>query len=227
MLHTRAYEAVLMDMQMPEMDGLEATRRIRQEPAFRDLPIIAMSANAMQEHIDACLAAGMNDFISKPIQRKALVQSLRRWLKSRPADTRASERPDSAARGDRLSPIPAVAGIDLAGTVRRLGIPFDQLRPLLLRFADNARHTLEKLNAAVMTQKASDARLHAARTGRRRRQPGGRTAPRGGPNPRTGRQPRVGQPRQPVGAGRRLRGRRAPIDRIAPYRFTRRRFAPG
>jgi len=161
MLHARAYEAVLMDMQMPEMDGLEATRRIRQEPAFRDLPIIAMSANAMQEHIDACLAAGMNDFISKPIQRKALVQSLRRWLKSRPADTSGPDEIDSAARDDRLSPIPAVAGIDLAGTVRRLGIPFDQLRPLLLRFADNARHTLEKLNAAVMTQNASNARLHA------------------------------------------------------------------
>ena len=56
---------------MPEMDGLEATRRIRQEPAFFNLPIIAMTANAMKADVESCRSAGMNDFLSKPIERAA------------------------------------------------------------------------------------------------------------------------------------------------------------
>jgi CheY-like chemotaxis protein len=72
------YDAVLMDMQMPEMDGLAATRALRKERYAR--PIIAMTANAMKADLDACVAAGMNDHIIKPIERRALVQTLRRWL---------------------------------------------------------------------------------------------------------------------------------------------------
>ena len=67
------YAAILMDMQMPEMDGLEATRALRADPEFRDLPIIAMTANAMRQDLDACLAAGMNDHVVKPIDRAVLV----------------------------------------------------------------------------------------------------------------------------------------------------------
>jgi CheY-like chemotaxis protein len=60
------------------MDRLEATRRIRQQSALQNLPIIAMSAKTTKTDVQACLAAGMNDFLSKPIERPALVQSLRR-----------------------------------------------------------------------------------------------------------------------------------------------------
>ena len=68
---------------MPEMDGLAATRAMRDDPTLHDLPIIAMTANAMKADLDACLAAGMNDHITKPIERKALLQTLRRWLPAR------------------------------------------------------------------------------------------------------------------------------------------------
>lgn len=79
-LKRQAFDVIFMDMQMPEMDGLTATRRIRQEfPADRQPVIIAMTANAMESDKDACLAAGMNDYISKPILPEVLEAALERW----------------------------------------------------------------------------------------------------------------------------------------------------
>jgi two-component system sensor histidine kinase/response regulator len=166
MVRKKRYDAVLMDMQMPEMDGLEATRQIRADPAFSDLPIIAMTANAMKADVDACLAAGMNHFVSKPVERGALVQSLRRWLPARAARSDGRQPggrketgllvPESVPAITGLpsadlgqSAMPSLPGIDIAGSVKRLGIPFERLRPLLLRFADGQQKLLEKLRVAV------------------------------------------------------------------------------
>ncbi len=80
------YELILMDMQMPVMDGLEATRRIRSsEGANVDCPIIALTANAMQSDQQACRAAGMNDFLSKPFNREVLAACFLRWQVPKPA----------------------------------------------------------------------------------------------------------------------------------------------
>jgi two-component system sensor histidine kinase/response regulator len=78
------FDAVLMDLQMPVMDGFEATRAIRALPEGRDLPIIAMTAAAMQHDRDAALAAGMDDHIAKPISPQALIGILLRRLRPRP-----------------------------------------------------------------------------------------------------------------------------------------------
>lgn len=78
----KAYSLILMDMQMPEMDGLEATRRIRANAGpNQHTPIIALTANAMQSDQVACKEAGMNDFLGKPFSKKALVDCMNRWTK--------------------------------------------------------------------------------------------------------------------------------------------------
>jgi CheY-like chemotaxis protein len=86
-LAKRRYDIVLMDVQMPEMDGLEATRRVRGDLPEESQPrIIAMTANATQEDRAACLAAGMDDFLSKPVAAAQLAAALERWT-SAPASS--------------------------------------------------------------------------------------------------------------------------------------------
>jgi CheY-like chemotaxis protein len=74
------FDVVLMDMQMPDMDGLQATRAIRQLPHGRRLPIVAMTAGAMEDDRQLCLAAGMDDHVAKPIDPKELVEALLTWV---------------------------------------------------------------------------------------------------------------------------------------------------
>ncbi|MGC2408421.1 MAG: response regulator [Methyloceanibacter sp.] len=81
------YDVVLMDMQMPVMDGIEATRAIRSDPRFQSLPIIAMTANAMAADREKCLHAGMNDHIGKPIDPNQLFSVLLRWAERRNVET--------------------------------------------------------------------------------------------------------------------------------------------
>ncbi len=79
-VRANAYDVVLMDMQMPVMDGVAATRAIRQLPGLAVQPIIAMTANAMEESREACIAAGMNDHWAKPIDTERLWAALKKWI---------------------------------------------------------------------------------------------------------------------------------------------------
>jgi CheY-like chemotaxis protein len=89
MVQEKEYDLVLMDMQMPVMDGIEATRVIRSDPRFETLPIIAMTANAMAADRDRCLEAGMNDHIAKPIDPDQLFSVMLRWTRRRAAEDKS------------------------------------------------------------------------------------------------------------------------------------------
>jgi PAS domain S-box-containing protein len=117
------YDLVLMDVQMPEMDGLEATGHIRDlQSAVRnhDIPIIAMTANAMQGDREICLKAGMNDYVSKPVSPQTLAEALKKWLSKETLTTTAQssvtpEQPSSVVDQDSELPV-----FDRAGMLSRL-----------------------------------------------------------------------------------------------------------
>ena len=124
-VHRVAYDVILMDMQMPVMDGIAATRAIRQLPAYVTTPIVAMTANAFDEDRQRCLAAGMNDHIAKPVDPDTLFAVLARWL-SAPASVAPrslapppppppSKPPTDASLRRRIEAIP---GLDVEGGLR-------------------------------------------------------------------------------------------------------------
>jgi two-component system sensor histidine kinase/response regulator len=150
------YAAILMDMQMPELDGIGATRALRADARFANVPIIAMTANAMKSDLEACLAAGMNDHVTKPIDRKALVDTLRRWLPAAVAVSPAAETPASAAESK-----PALEGIDVAGALQRLGLDRVSLERMLLRYGDSQGQMIGALQVAVADGDGAEAARHA------------------------------------------------------------------
>jgi CheY-like chemotaxis protein len=77
---TRAVDLVLMDIMMPEMDGYTAMREIRKQPEFKKLPIIALTAKAMRDDQEKCLAAGANDYVAKPLDVEKLLSLIRVWM---------------------------------------------------------------------------------------------------------------------------------------------------
>ena len=141
------YDLVLMDVQMPEMDGLEATRRVR-DPQTKVLnprvPIIALTAHAMKGDQDRCLAAGMDDYLTKPVRFPALAAVLQRWIGPSIALPTEAITPPSTAPAAVAIPV-----FDRDGCLERLGGDARHLRDLLSEFRREAKELLPELHTAL------------------------------------------------------------------------------
>ena len=170
MVRAQRYDLILMDMLMPEMDGLDATRSIRQLPEGRELPILAMTANAFDDDRQACMVAGMNDFISKPVDPPALYATLIRWLPERapashaePAGSRAAES-QSALPAQPRSPAQILArladdpGMDVRRGLIALRGKHDKLITLLRSMASSHQDDMALLEARLRGGEPAEAR---------------------------------------------------------------------
>ena len=165
------YDLVLMDMQMPVMDGITATKAIRSNPRFASLPIVAMTANAMDRDRELCLTAGMNAHLAKPIDPDKLYGALLQWIRPRAVSASASAASSSASAAiPALVPtsIPppdtgdlAIPGIDTATALKRTGGNRKRYESLLQRFADSQSCVVEDIRAALAAKDVPTAQRFA------------------------------------------------------------------
>jgi two-component system, sensor histidine kinase and response regulator len=151
MIRDNDYDAVLMDMQMPVMDGIDATRVIRSNPRFQSLPIIAMTANAMASDRVLCLEAGMNDHIAKPIDPDQLFGVLLRWIRRPDGDGRAARGGGAAHGGERRvgDADLVILGIDVPAGLRRTGGNRKRYETLLRKFAEQQAGAIDIIETAL------------------------------------------------------------------------------
>ena len=161
MAQARAYDLVLMDIQMPELDGLQAARAMRAIASLRRTPIVAMTANAFGEDRAACLAAGMDDHVAKPVDPEALYATLLRWLPSGNGHLEAAvtlpDASDAPARIESLrvaapglqAELMALEGFDLPRGLRLFDGDIDIYLRVLRRFAEVYEHGMPELAAAL------------------------------------------------------------------------------
>ena len=166
MVRENDYDVVLMDMQMPVMDGIEATRILRANPRFETLPIIAMTANALVSDREMCLEAGMNDHIAKPIDPDQLFGVLLRWIRRPDGDGAGvrewiEARPAATPTAASVAPVAEgpleIDGIDVKSALKRTGGNRKRYETLLRRFAHQQATTVEDIRKALSMGDAATA----------------------------------------------------------------------
>ena len=152
-LHRGTYSLILMDCQMPIMDGFEATKRIRQmaiQDAKYDLPIIAMTANAIQGDREKCINAGMNDYISKPLTSKGLTDMVNQWVRHH---TEAQKKP-ATAEGTSVV-------FDKTAMLKRILFDEQMMQTVIESFNNNIGDTQHKLEQSIAMEQYADIQLYA------------------------------------------------------------------
>ncbi|MEO5359080.1 MAG: response regulator [Nitrospirota bacterium] len=154
------YDAVLMDCQMPVMDGFEATRRIREDKRFAELPILAMTANAMAGDREKCLECGMNAHIGKPIDIGQLFETLACWVK--PKNTAAESAEVSVVNAlAKDSTLPKIDGLEIETALTRVGGNITLLRKLIGRFKETQSDVITRIKSAIDINDAETATREA------------------------------------------------------------------
>jgi len=148
---TAPFDVVLMDLQMPEMDGYQATAKIRSDPRFHDLPIIAMTAHATMEERQRCLTAGMNDHISKPIDPALLFDTIGRYCKQRlqSAIPMIATELQTEAVAPPKSDLPAIEGLDTREGLGRMAGNQVLYLKLLRDFVEQHRDTTGRIEEGM------------------------------------------------------------------------------
>ncbi|HEX5311115.1 hybrid sensor histidine kinase/response regulator [Aquabacterium sp.] len=158
MVNMLPFDLVLMDCQMPEMDGYEATKQIRQREADTQathrLPIIALTANAMEGNAERCLAAGMDDYLSKPIRPEALLDKLSQWL---PLRTESGVSAAQANAPESPATAPATPRASHAGFDEVKALLGDDFAPLAQTYADDMTQKVNELTQLVRNQQWPEA----------------------------------------------------------------------
>jgi two-component system, sensor histidine kinase and response regulator len=147
------FDAVLMDLQMPEMDGYQATSTIRNVQNQKLLPIIAMTAHAMQSEIQHCLEVGMNDYIAKPVDPEKLELVLKRWINIKPASAEIKiANPSSLQNPPEEVGLETIPGIDVPAALKRLMGNRQLFDKLLQDFVTNNINSIEKIRHAIANE---------------------------------------------------------------------------
>ena len=155
----RAFDLVLMDMQMPVMDGTDATRAIRATPRGARIPIVAMTANAFQEDRDRCIAAGMNDHIAKPVDPDALYATVLHWLDACPSpmpEALAAATPELSAHESALNALRAISELDVPQALQLFRGRTDPYLRVLRQFAHMYAGDLPQLKIALDAPSAAN-----------------------------------------------------------------------
>lgn len=159
------YALILMDMQMPTMDGLAACRAIRELPGWESKPIIAMTANAFDDDRAACIDAGMNDFIGKPVMPEALYSTLVKWLPAAPEVMPDSSPKDQIVEGPAasmsdalLTRLATLPGVDVERGLTLLRGNREKFLGLLRRFLDSQQGAMAQVSQLLGDGKREDAR---------------------------------------------------------------------
>ena len=159
------FDLVLMDVQMPEMDGLEATGYIRKDPRFSNLPIVAMTAQAMTGDRETCIEAGMDDYVTKPIDINELFSALVKWIKPKDrkipdADTLQKSFQTEEKRSEDVQ-LPTLPGIAVESGLIRVGGNMKLYKKLLIKFRDDYSNSFDEIKNAIENNNLKDAERYA------------------------------------------------------------------